>query len=562
MNNIIAKITFTIFLLTSTLINVGAQSKPNNCPTHPVNNEIVKDLINPILPPQIHSTDIDGDGLADIDEAEGDCDEDGIPNIEDPDSDNDGIIDGEDACPCKVNPCTNRKVFFVHGFAGSKRSWGTTAAWLQGGFKDVTTYNEDYSQLQVSVNAAANELRSYLEEPIDFGQPNSSHKPNFVIAHSLGGMVMRNVEQFYSYDASPIGGIITIGSGHLGANIATTKATSPHKIEQMLGYTCKVFLNPFIIDKLGSLPSIIAQGINVLDGNKVCDNLDDNIFQGVEKLLNAPIDPDLTLDQAASWPANTTEHNIALYGIEDDQVTDVKITLKDEVGNIKSIKTITVDGTLVPRFFGAAIKPPAEYDYFEADDSDNEGLMTFGEGINSYSIHQKKHRNTSRAASLAFVLNPWRVELAAIAYAENNAANKYRDGLEWFTKINFLWKEVIGGIQDIEVNTSNCECEVENYYGDIIHNEIIPYNGTPCENYEAGHPLKTCYRLTTLTADEYPTDGFLLAESTMAMPNSNYEPILMPGSNHFQMRNDSNLKKELERIFDNHDRPYFKLEKK
>jgi hypothetical protein len=52
------------------------------------------------------------------------------------------------------------------------------------------------------------------------------------------------------------------------------------------------------------------------------------------------------------------------------------------------------------------------------------------------------------------------------------------------------------------------------------------------------------------TQIQFNADGFLLAESAMDFPGATYEPQKMEGSNHFQMRNDSNTKNAFKKIFD------------
>jgi hypothetical protein len=71
-----------------------------------------------------------------------------------------------------------------------------------------------------------------------------------------------------------------------------------------------------------------------------------------------------------------------------------------------------------------------------------------------------------------------------------------------------------------------------------------------------------------LQAIYYPSDGFILTESAMNGPGMNYfPPNLMDGSNHMQMKNDSNMELAVEAIFEHGLKPgdptaYFKTEKR
>ena len=55
------------------------------------------------------------------------------------------------------------------------------------------------------------------------------------------------------------------------------------------------------------------------------------------------------------------------------------------------------------------------------------------------------------------------------------------------------------------------------------------------------------------------SDAFILQESAAHFPGANYEAQEMLGSNHFQMRNDSNTARAMDAIFGGGlGRPYFK----
>lgn len=64
-----------------------------------------------------------------------------------------------------------------------------------------------------------------------------------------------------------------------------------------------------------------------------------------------------------------------------------------------------------------------------------------------------------------------------------------------------------------------------------------------------GYYIDNAYTVLYIQATSFETDGFVLAESTAAMPNPTREPIRMQGSGHFQMRNDSNLGFEFDNMF-------------
>ncbi len=60
-----------------------------------------------------------------------------------------------------------------------------------------------------------------------------------------------------------------------------------------------------------------------------------------------------------------------------------------------------------------------------------------------------------------------------------------------------------------------------------------------------------------------PNDGFILAESASNGPGNTHEVHFMPGSNHMQMRNDSNTADAMTNIFEHGlQKEYFKTKKR
>lgn len=60
-----------------------------------------------------------------------------------------------------------------------------------------------------------------------------------------------------------------------------------------------------------------------------------------------------------------------------------------------------------------------------------------------------------------------------------------------------------------------------------------------------------------------PNDGFILAESASNGPGNTHEVEYMDGSNHMQMRNDSNTEEAMKKIFeDGLQKDYFKTKKR
>ena len=86
-----------------------------------------------------------------------------------------------------------------------------------------------------------------------------------------------------------------------------------------------------------------------------------------------------------------------------------------------------------------------------------------------------------------------------------------------------------------------------------------------CQDYSVGGQHFDC---TASTEIEYvvetlslPSDGVVLAESAMDYPGAGHVDV-MPASNHMQMRNDSNTKAKLLKLFDEEFGVYFFTEER
>jgi len=115
------------------------------------------------------------------------------------------------------------------------------------------------------------------------------------------------------------------------------------------------------------------------------------------------------------------------------------------------------------------------------------------------------------------------------------------------------YKALIGA-DTIEIVKRDCKCIVEQ--GSSTYS--IPFD---CDN-DPGFcvDVETNYVLAHLRK---PSDGFVLAESQKAGPDLNYPVEFLEGSNHMQVKNDSNMRFAIERIFDEGlDGNYFKTLKR
>lgn len=550
----------------------------------------------PPIGPTIFFTDSDGDGIPDETEGNGDCDNDGILNKFDLDSDNDGkldnfegandmdgdgiynacdldsdgdnVTDNIDACYAEfgVAPhgCSQtydyRKVFWVHGYQGNENSLEKPAddvgafSFVNGtivpaGRFKALSYKADYNISQSSLATSAANLQDDIYNNIP-NQVNTSR--NFVIAHSLGGLVSRTMGPLNNpAGGKAYNGLITFGTPHQGAQAANTMVEQPWKITNALTDACiNLGAGPgeegvYNTGALGTL----AVGLGFVGGvlNSACEGGVEVGFPLIASIASTGIEGELTTTSASSIAPMNTENNAIFYGIENG-----------------TIATGLDDGTLTPRFIGSAINNPNASSLYGADDLDMAGIDSVAKKLNFYETKYEywKEANT-----------PWWTWIPPVIIygglnenAINNIADAYKDGVNWFPRLDPTWRNLIGAL-DLQVNivpTSNCQCD-EYSYGELVNSTIL-YGVSDCESMSQGNGYNwsyECYAVNDVsyTVIDKASDGFILAESAMNAPGMNYEPEYMPGSNHLQMRNDSEMGKAIDKIFINGlNRQFFKTD--
>lgn len=499
--------------------------------------------------PEVKFTDFDKDGLPDNIEGEGDLDKDGIPNFKDLDSDGDGVSDNRDLCyrsharavtqvfewdgdddstGCPPNPDTgsvdDRKVFWVHGYQGDFTSFELVGEGedyvydngVQNGVDDifkVRSIRPSYTAAQQSLNTAAIRVGEYIENNTN---QNTGTEQNFIIAHSLGGLVIRTMGELYNNDDpnNPIplyNGLITLATAHQGVVAANNFVDNPQILEDLLNNGCEELLAGPALEGWDDINFNFEFLVNLFFNNDdvletledICDLGVDYAFPKIFKFAEQGIEAEITTDAAMSIPAMPSDHKAVFYAIEDGHD----------------------DGSLAPRFMGSLIKPVTHEDYglYGAGTSDDLGIAEFAAFLDSY---------VSKANNNAY---------------SNDIQEAYQRGADWLNNLNGTWKELIGATQTNMIPTGICHCW-HGFFGDDEYIEC----SEPCPN----GPIITCGATCDWIEEEleviiteHLSDGFILEESASDGPGMNYTPRLMVGSGHMQMKNDTRMSEAVDAIF-------------
>jgi pimeloyl-ACP methyl ester carboxylesterase len=103
-----------------------------------------------------------------------------------------------------------RNVFWMHGLQGDANSMIALSDYFQAKYK-INSFHPAYLTSR-GIVYAGNQLNSF-----NFEQPN-----DFVVAHSMGGVVARQYDRQQAVSTSKFGGLITLNSPHQGAEFASS----------------------------------------------------------------------------------------------------------------------------------------------------------------------------------------------------------------------------------------------------------------------------------------------------------------------------------------------------
>lgn len=475
--------------------------------------------------------------------------------------------DGDIIPPTLSNPPTwkveangkKKEIYFIHGLGGNDGSWSRANGYTTQGWSPfVKTHLIDYANHQ---KGSLLEAAAAIYSKIDPGVTNDPElakqlKNNYIIAHSLGGLVSRRLEHIYMNDPSsirPYGGIVTFGSPHLGAKLAYKKVYQPDEIKRFIELTCKSLLGgPMaeyqknITAKLGPNSVLIDRLLVIFDetdflSEKVCEILKKIGFGVAEKLMSNPIEASIAtgsqdLALIANTPAPDADiHSVAFYGEEFDN-NDMAI-----------------------RFLYSVTRDPNSYDLMQADAMDDDAIKDYNEHYNKYYEKYKYWLNKAKKNPLGYKEKFFSKKI----YTQGDLydlAYKWKDGVDWLSNLNKRWKWIIGAseiIVDPDV-LCYCDCNVDDIYSGYSFNVMskvdcnIGYTNedcaanfpssqdASCEYIEEGNPY---------ILQSFNSDGLVVNQSAMALPNAKYPPVRMVGSSHFQMRNDSELEKALNLLY-------------
>ncbi|MBL7775713.1 MAG: hypothetical protein JNK89_06895 [Saprospiraceae bacterium] len=459
--------------------------------------------------------------------------------------------------PIDDNPVTERNppsflndriIYWVHGLGGSPDSWARVgqATQYQAPGQSVPGYpHRKVSSLypayfQFSFSGAASTLHNQL---VSMGDPVSNANGiedktiNFIVGHSQGGLVARATDKMYADLGAEqdrrFGGIVTFGSSHQGARILNNEA----QINSLGIEGCQALGEALVLEtaQQNALLDFIIPNEKLINiKNRFCDVFGEFILPTVFKDQNQPITEDYKVGAAAIGELNGYASNlpkVAFYGVETEPV-------------------------FYRVMFNLAVKTPNTFPPFGADD-DTPLVTRYNGLVNKYKAEYEKNKaRVEYLESVGLPCSPWQwIFMTAYCtiwdteYWQKVARrNAWKKGYDWLLASNNKWKQVIGARSSQTVAQTTWQCNCGGFTFPISNPANCPTNCPATSN-------GTIY-VTQWTEKE--NDGVVLAESAGGFPGAPAHAL--PGSNHQQMRNDSNTKARMNEVLNGAHSNYFLTE--
>ena len=475
-----------------------------------------------------------------------------------------------------ANAQKERLVFWVHGLGGDGSSWqkaaqATTLGNVQGfGPNKIYSAQLSYSEFNNAISTASDFLD---QEIIITGDGLSAAKgitdktKNFIIGHSQGGIVARYMDKRYHdfpqvFGNRNFGGIVTFGTSHQGAIALNNTPMLLQLISEgctdlLEGPTLEAISNAFPLD-------LLITGSNVQQVlSPACDFIGNTIVPILASDFVSPINQDYRVGAAVINEINSVQtetKKVAFYGIENDPI-------------------------LWRMLYSLRGKQPNQFPAFGADDDSpliakaNTNLLKYDlkakEADNAFAIAYSTRLLSECENWVQWITDP--IGCATIPFknevtirkrrAAFDRANAWHRGTDWWLNANDRFKAAVGAGEFIGTNSTIYECDCTSYDGDgNQNNSWQSMSATPQECYNQGSydpgsgAYTNCYLGTPTTVVTYslidvPSDGLVLASSASGYPGAAKKEMI--GSNHQQMRNDTNTKNRLNELYNGIHGDYF-----
>ncbi len=465
-----------------------------------------------------------------------------------------------------ANAQVDRIVHWIHGLGGDGSSWQKAAdASMYGspGFTRARIYSNqpEYTQFNNAISTAATKLHQDILVQGDvlsatYGVTDKSK--NFIIGHSQGGIVARYLDK--RYDEQPwlgrrFGGIVTFGTSHQGA-IALNNAPL---LQQIIADGCEGLLSGPIQEGISNnfLVSLLTSGFDVeAILEPACNFVGNTVVPILASDFVSPINQDYKVGAAVINEINSVQtqtNKVAFYGIENDPI-------------------------MWRMLFSLREKGPNLFPAFEAD-PDFRLINEANNNLLKYQLKVTQSQNEFNNLGSQYC-TWWQWYLSPVGCGINDAIINHKrnvqlerrdawtKGVNWWLDANNRFKAAVGATEAVGTTSTAYECDCTSYDGNgNLGFSWSSVASTPQECYSQGTydqgsgAYTNCYlgtptTIVTYTFVDNPSDGLVLASSASGYPGAATKEMI--GSNHQQMKNDTNTKDRLNELYNGNHGIYFK----
>ncbi len=521
------------------------------------------------------------------------------------------------------NHTDNRMLYFIHGLNGTEASWSQADVASTDGVpafqfpaRKVLTERVEYDSDQ-TLAGARNSVISGIGDPPFSSLPEGYNKyDGIAIGHSQGGIVGRSMDKFFSHrnlsgdlvNASQrkFGGLVTVATPNQGAQILNNEDFMRGLVydlaDNLTAGPIREFTSSsnYFVRLMASLVNLSEMRDSLVNfiGNDIGSFL---IAEGMPKIteeytvpgssgkgLSSKI-PDLNAYDPVVLEIDNNERPadlVAFYAVADLKQTYNNVSIEEIVGfqsgqyvSEPIRQTTVIDEILVPISWGTLhfqLNDPNHHEIFGADDEDYLTAYKAHKTKNFYdskffqnSIDVEYYRHVERGArrSLNLFGYFWARDQRRSA---QNRRDDWERGSVMLSKFDELYRIAIGARYSEWVTHSQpllidfCDCE------DLVNGNLIPMD---CVLLIDHHDVNT------LDCNDYPdppeelvfevlywrnkdSDGVVLAESQMDIPQHTWEPQRLDNVTHMQVRNSIRTEEMLQTVFEGGVGNFFYTEKK
>lgn len=485
---------------------------------------------------------------------------------------------------------TDRRIYFVHGIGGTYQCWNKAAQMIQTGvFQSGDSFSFSPRKVQsvqlqydetIDFPVAVQSLYQQMSyTPLPTGHIKSS---DFVIAHSQGGLVVRSLDRAFNISTNgytrQFGGIVTFGTPHGGAAIISDLGL---KLNTFISTFCTNLTAGPVREKLDNAG--LSFPIKIFSLEKTFEDFRSSACNGIGGLTGAFVNfkiPILstyyTSTSSYLWNygsgycsgANTgtpgTGLNyytsiipkVAFYGIEDKSGICAKTLYSFTVGDANEqgpFNAGSTDALAMTEFNNMLNRYNAKVIEFQNKYNTSgfwgmfhqEKFLTIRDdyqlGVNLLNSADNLYENVVGAISIGYTtVSSYRCKCSKNTTTSSSIITSNDEKYDLSTMYN-VPPEGFSSIKT-EDNAVKSVVNITKAPSEVASTEKLGPN--PCGDGCTTIFIHTTYA-STITAD---SDGIVLTNSALKFPGCTYN-ILMQGSNHNQMKNDSNTKTCLNNLF-------------